>query len=257
HPGPGMINSGVYRVRRDPFFDELARYPATNVSLERDMLPDLARRRLVTSQIHDCFFIDIGVPDQFAEAQSMFPRRRGAVFFDRDGVLNHDDGYTHRIDDLRWIDGAVRAVKATNDAGLFAFVVTNQAGIARGYYGEDDVRTLHRWMQEQLRAEGAHIDAFAYCPHHPDGVVPEFTGACERRKPGPGMLRDLMTEWPVDARSSVMIGDRETDIQAAAAAGIRGALFGGGDLSIFLDTLKVTGPGPPPLHPGPHHVREI
>ncbi|MEM6933756.1 MAG: HAD-IIIA family hydrolase, partial [Pseudomonadota bacterium] len=210
-----------------------------NVSLERDMLPMLVEKGRVTARTYDRFFIDIGVPDQYAAAQDQFPRRRGAVFFDRDGVLNHDGGYTHRVEDLRWIDGAKEAIKAVNDAGLFAFVVTNQAGVARGYYSEDDIKVFHDAMQRELRDFGAHIDAFEYCPHHPDGTVSNYQKTCERRKPGSGMLFDLMAEWPVEPAGSIMIGDRKSDLEAAEGAGIRGARFSGGSLSDLISDLNI------------------
>ena len=120
------------------------------------------------------------------------------------------------------------------------FVVTNQSGIARGLYTEDDVRALHQWMAAELLAQGARIDAFAYCPHFVDGDVVAYRQACECRKPAPGMLLSLMAEWPVQREASFMIGDRETDIAAATAAGIPGHLFPGGNLLKFVtEALKI------------------
>lgn len=156
--------------------------------------------------------------------------RRGAVFFDRDGVLNLDAGFVHRPDQVRWVEGAARAVRRANAAGLLAFVVTNQSGVARGLYGEDDVRALHRWMAAELAREGARIDDWRFCPHHPD-VGP----ACRCRKPLPGMLEELIAAHGVDPALSLMIGDRESDMQAAAAAGVRGVLFTGADAGEDLD----------------------
>ncbi|MCC7272867.1 MAG: HAD-IIIA family hydrolase, partial [Alphaproteobacteria bacterium] len=117
------------------------------------------------------------------------------------------------------------------------FVVTNQAGIARGYYEEDHVRTLHDWMADRLREEGAHVDAFEYCPFHPEGIVERYRQVSDRRKPGPGMITKLMSEWPVDVGRSFLIGDRDTDLQAAAAAGIAGHRFSGGDLESVVRRL--------------------
>lgn len=164
-------------------------------------------------------------------------RLRGAVIFDRDGVLNAEVGYAYRPDQIHWIDGAMAAVRAVNDAGLFAFVATNQSGVARGYYAEADVVALHQWMNEELAAVGARIDAFEYSPFHPDGVVPAYARASPCRKPGPGMIERLLTAWPVDHRRVVMIGDQPTDMAAATAAGIRGVLFGGGRLDDLVARL--------------------
>ena len=156
--------------------------------------------------------------------------RRGAVIFDRDGVLNLDHGYVHRPEDFEWVEGAKAAVRAVNDAGLYAFVATNQSGVARGYYTEADVMVLHAWMNVELAKVGAYIDAFEYCPYHAAGTVPAYTQACDRRKPGPGMIRDLLARYPVDPARALMIGDNDTDMQAAAAAGITGVKFEGGSL---------------------------
>jgi len=176
------------------------------------------------------------------EAQSSLPAvtRRGAVFFDRDGVLNRDTGYVHRYAALEWLPGVFEAVKRVNDAGFYAFVVTNQSGVARGYYGEEEVRALHAAMQAELRRRGARIDAWAYCPHHPEGVG-AYRRSCDRRKPGPGMLRDLMAAWPVDLGRSVMIGDKPSDLEAARAAGVRGVLASGDLDALVADLLPRLG----------------
>ena len=123
---------------------------------------------------------------------------RGAVIFDRDGVLNVDVGYAHRPDQIIWTAGAMAAVKAVNDAGLFAFVATNQSGVARGVFSEDDVRALHAWMEAQMAAAGARLDAFVYSPFHPEGTVAAYRARTACRKPNPGMILDLLARFPVD-----------------------------------------------------------
>ena len=164
------------------------------------------------------------------------PRRpRPAVFFDRDGVLNHDDGYTHRIEDFHWTETAGQAVKSCNEAGYFVFVVTNQAGIAHGYYDESAVRRLHRHMNDILRDQGAWIDDFRYCPHHPQGSLPAYARPCDCRKPRPGMILSLLDAWPVMTEGSVLLGDRQSDIEAAEAAGLPGVLFTGGCLQTVVE----------------------
>ena len=162
------------------------------------------------------------------------PSRRPAAFLDRDGVLNVDAGYAHRPDQIRWIDGAPEAVARLNAAGYLVFVVTNQSGIARGLYEARDVESLHRWMAAQLACLGARVDDWRYCPYHPEHQAERFAERASWRKPEPGMLLDLMAAWPVDAGASIMIGDRETDMQAAAAAGVTGHLFEGGNLDDFV-----------------------
>lgn len=156
------------------------------------------------------------------------------MIFDRDGVLNEDVAYASRPDQIRWIDGAMEAVKAVNDAGLYAFVATNQSGVARGYYGEADVVALHDWMNAELAKAGAHIDAFVYSPYHPDGTVEAYRRATDCRKPGPGMILRLLEQFPVDPARTLMVGDKESDMEAAKAAGIEGFLFKGGSLLMAI-----------------------
>ena len=151
--------------------------------------------------------------------------QRPAAFFDRDGVLNVDHGYAYRPDQFEWIAGAPEAVRLLNKAGYFVFVVTNQSGIARGYYEEAAMHHFHALMQDALRTQGAHIDAFYYCPHHPEGTVKELAVRCHCRKPEPGMLEQAAREWPVDLGRSFLIGDKGADMAAAAAFKIRGIKF--------------------------------
>ncbi|WP_298363203.1 HAD family hydrolase [uncultured Bradyrhizobium sp.] len=163
--------------------------------------------------------------------------RRPAVFFDRDGVLNRDIGYLFESHRLIWIDGAREAVKAVNDIGYFAFVVTNQSGVARGLYEEAHIQQLHDWMAVELGKIGAHIDAFEYCPFHPEGTVERYRQVSPRRKPSPGMITDLLTRFPVDVERSFLVGDQPTDLEAARAAGLKSYLFSGPNLEMFLRPL--------------------
>ena len=157
--------------------------------------------------------------------------RRPAAFLDRDGVLNRDTGFVHAREDFVWLEDAQQAVKRLNDLGYLVFVVTNQSGIARGLFGTGEVERLHRWVNRELRRVGAHIDAFYYCPHHPTEGVGVYRQDCLCRKPAPGMLLQAMREFPVDPASSFMIGDKDIDMAAARAAGVRGIRFTGGSVA--------------------------
>lgn len=160
--------------------------------------------------------------------------RRPAVFLDRDGVLNVDHGYVSSRANFEWIPGAIEAVKALNDAGYYVFVATNQSGIARGLYTEQDMRALHDYMTEEFKRIGARIDDWRHCPFHSEGTIAEFKRSSDWRKPGPGMILDLLKSWPVNREESVLIGDKESDLEAARAAGVRPLHFRGGNLLDFV-----------------------
>ena len=165
----------------------------------------------------------------------MSSENRPALFLDRDGVLNVDRGYVSKVEDFEWIDGAIDCVKTFNDRGWWVFVVTNQSGIARGYYTVEDMHTLHSWMSAELAKAGAHIDHFYYSPYHEEGEVLEFRKASIDRKPGPGMLLSAMGDFPVNREQSFLIGDKGSDIEAAHAAGVGAFLFQGGNIADFAE----------------------
>ncbi len=229
-----LINGGVYYLT--PRVLEGVGAPC---SLENDVLPKLIAAGTLRGYPYAGFFIDIGVPETLAVAAEAVPRRRRrpAVFLDRDGVLNLDHGYVCAPEQIEWVPGAREAVKRLNDAGYYLFVVTNQAGVAKGLYGEGDVIDLHRWMTQQLASVGASIDDWRDCPYHPDGSVGDYRAAHDGRKPKPGMILDLLDHWPVEREGSFLIGDKASDIEAAVAAGLPGYLFPGGDLLAFLRSI--------------------
>jgi D-glycero-D-manno-heptose 1,7-bisphosphate phosphatase len=150
------------------------------------------------------------------------------AFFDRDGTLNVDEGYTHRPEDLVWTPGAREAVRLLNDRGWRVVVCTNQSGVARGYFDAAAVNAFHDAMQASLAQVGARIDAFYFCPEPADSDHPD-------RKPNPGMLLRAMTELDLDPVRSFMVGDREGDLQAAEAAGVPGHLYEGGSLLAVVE----------------------
>jgi D-glycero-D-manno-heptose 1,7-bisphosphate phosphatase len=149
--------------------------------------------------------------------------------------LNVDRGWVHRPIEFRWIEGACEAIKWANTRGILVFVVTNQAGIARGFYTEAEFHAFTAWIDRQLAAGGAHIDATYYCPHHPTEGVGKYRRECQCRKPAPGLIERARAEWSFDPDRSVVIGDSEHDMQAAAAAGIRGVRFTGGSLLGYVE----------------------
>lgn len=167
--------------------------------------------------------------------QGLMTVLRPALFLDRDGVLNKDKGYVSQIEDFEWMPGAADCVRNFNARGWFVFIVTNQSGIARGYYSEADMTALHDWMLAQLSGLGANIDRIYHCPYHAEGELSHYRKDSFDRKPKPGMLLQAMADFPVKKEASFLIGDKQTDIEAARAGGIAGFLFKGGDLANFAE----------------------
>ena len=160
---------------------------------------------------------------------------RKAIFFDRDGTLNVDKNYLYKIGDFEWLGDAPKAIRWANEHDYLVVVVTNQSGIARGYFTEADVRSLHAWMNEDLARFGAHIDAFYYCPHFPGGSVVAYAKECDCRKPKPGLIERACADFHIDRKASLLIGDTPRDVACAEAAGVRGICFEGGSLAILLE----------------------
>ena len=151
-------------------------------------------------------------------------KRRG-LYLDRDGVVNEEVGYLHKADGVRFVDGIFSLGRTAIELGYKLIVVTNQAGIARGYYSEDDFHALMEWMRNALRAEGVELDAVYHCPFHPEHGVGRYKREHEDRKPGTGMLRRGAAELGILLAESVMVGDRCSDVAAANAAGLRQAFL--------------------------------
>lgn len=254
---------GVAAFRR-----ELTEQLGPVCSLEADVVPDLMARGLVRAATADGWFVagdrgpEVGAGDATPQGQQdKTPRkerhspqspghdvatmvrladgpgvrlRRRALFLDRDGVLNIDHGYVGSRDRFEWVEGALEAIRWATQAGWHVFVVTNQSGVARGLYSEQVVQSLLRWLAGQARAAGGTIDDVRFCPFHPDAVLDAYRRDHPWRKPLPGMLLDLIGAWELDPRRAVLVGDQDTDMRAAAAAGVAGHLFGGGNLLAFL-----------------------
>jgi len=142
------------------------------------------------------------------------------LFLDRDGVINIDKGYVHKIEDFESIDGIFDLCKKAQEKGYEIIVITNQAGIARGYYTEEDFFKLTKWMRKEFEKRGISVLDVFYCPHHPD-----FTGECECRKPKPGMILKAVKKYNIDLDKSILVGDKLSDIEAGKRAGIENLFF--------------------------------
>jgi D-glycero-D-manno-heptose 1,7-bisphosphate phosphatase len=171
-------------------------------------------------------------------------KRQAAVFLDRDGTINEEVGYLDRLEKLRLVPGAAEAIRLINRSGMKAVVVTNQSGVARGFFTEAFVDEVHAHLREMLREEGASLDGFYFCPHHPLEGRGVYLRHCNCRKPSPGLLLQAIEELSLEPECSYMIGDTLKDIEAASRIGAKGILVRtgyGAEAAAALDTAE--GPG--------------
>lgn len=231
--GCAFAGSGIALFTR-PLVDRQQPTDALNAVLAR-----LAAQGGLRATVGSGAYWDLTDAGNLARAQRDAPLRlrRPALFLDRDGVLNVDHGWVGSQERFVWIPGAQEAVRYATQLGWHVFVVTNQSGVARGLYDEAAVRALSAWVAGQVHRAGGTIDDLRYCPYHEEAVVAAYRRTHPWRKPQPGMLLDLMRAWELDPARCHMIGDQRSDMQAAAAAGVAGHLFPGGDLLRFVRSV--------------------
>lgn len=152
-----------------------------------------------------------------------------AVFLDRDGTINVDKNYLYKVEDFEFLPGAIDALKYFKKKGFLLILITNQSGIARGYYTVDDMNALHEYMQQELKRNGADIDAIYYCPHLEDGIIPQYAAPCNCRKPATGLFLKAIEEFDIDVNNSIAIGDKRRDIDPIISLGGRGFLLDSND----------------------------
>lgn len=232
--GPGLGDCLVGAFGR-----EAVRLLEAGSSLRRDLLQRLDAAGALREVAVDAWACDLCDPAQVARADQEVRHRllRPALLLDRDGVLNLDHGWVGSRERFEWVPGALDAIRLATRCGWHVFVVTNQSGVARGFYDEAAVRDLLAWMTDQAHAAGGTIDDTRYCPYHEEAVVQRYRRAHHWRKPSPGMVLDLIRAWELDPARCLMVGDQQSDMQAATAAGVEGHLFPGGNLLDFVRPL--------------------
>ena len=220
-----LINSGSYIFSKKICNKKSKKFS----SLEKDILPDLVKKKQLqgkkfTNKHNN--FIDIGVPKDYLRVEKFLSRSflKKAVFLDRDGVINKDTGYVYKIQDFIWKTKVIEAIKYLNDRDYYVFVVTNQAGVGRGYYNRKDVDKLHHWINCELNKNGAYIDEFFYSTYHKSSKKKFTKKEKELRKPNIGMINLAMNKWNILNKKSIVIGDKETDIQMAKRANLKSYL---------------------------------
>lgn len=216
----GLINSGFLKLNRADIFEALNR---NGRSLENDLLAKLPVQRKLKA-INGCVsdFIDFGIPKDFAKLAShvlsSFPDK--AIFWDRDGTINHDNGYTHDLSDYYLLDYLDSGTSAFTSRETLNLIVSNQGGIALGIFSEEDFYRFHRHMKLDFLRRGMIINDVIMCPHHPEGLIPSLSKKCECRKPNTQMFRTLANNWDLKIEKCRFIGNAESDRQAAVSLGI-------------------------------------
>jgi len=170
-------------------------------------------------------------------------RCRKAIFLDRDGTVTEEVGYVNHPDRLKLIPGAAEAIKKINDSGMMAILITNQAGVAKGYFPEWMVHRVHEKLESLLRERGARLDRIYYCPHHPEGREKTYKIICACRKPAPGMIHMAEKELNIDVAKSYVIGDKYMDVELARKVGATGIMvltgYGKGEYELFGNAWKL------------------
>ena len=204
-----LINGGIYKFKKS-FLNILKK---ENTSLETDLLPNFIKKNIVKGILFKNFFLDIGTPKNYFLAQRKLIKymTRPAIFLDRDGTINEDKGYTYKVKDLKFLKGVIKGLKLITKKKFYIFIVTNQAGIAKGYFTIKQFENFQKFMKRRLIDHQIFINDIEYSPFHPQGKLKKFKRRSNLRKPGNLMIKNLIAKWPIDFNKSFMIGDKKTD----------------------------------------------
>lgn len=220
-----FINSGTYIFSKKICEIKSKKFS----SLENDILPGLIIKKKIQGikyiDIHNKF-IDIGIPKDYIKVEKFLTNtfNKPSIFLDRDGVINEDLNYVHKIKNFKWKKNVKKAIKFMNDHNFYVFVVTNQSGVGRGYYNEKDVINLHNWINHELRLEGAQIDEFFYATYHKTSNFNYTSYEKNLRKPNIGMINLAKKNWSTNNKKSLVIGDQISDIKMAKKANLKSIL---------------------------------
>ena len=208
-----LMNGGIYFFNKK-IFNYIKK---KNLSLENDLLPKFIKKRMINGKIFKNFFIDIGSNYYFNAAKSELKKQyeKPAIFLDRDGVINHDYGYVHQYQNFKFRSGVLKGLKYLIKNNYNIFIVTNQAGIGKKLFTEENFFKLHKKIKEKLEKLNIYFNDVQYSPFHPKAKIKKFRKESVMRKPGNQMIKNIMLNWDVNKKKSFMIGDKETDKLAA------------------------------------------
>jgi D,D-heptose 1,7-bisphosphate phosphatase len=216
-----FINTGYYLVNKKKLLK--TKNTKINCSLENDILTNLAKKKECAFVNYEVNFLDIGIKKDLKIAHSFLKKNdfRKAVFLDRDGVINYDYGYVYQASNFKIKPKVIEFIKLLNDKNFLVFVTSNQSGIGRGYYNEEDVNTLHNQLNEKLKKSGAHIDEFFIAPYFKNSKFKRYRKGSNFRKPNTGMFKEIKKKYMIKMNGSFMIGDQLSDRTFAKKSGIK------------------------------------
>ena len=229
------MNGGIYLFTKQ-IFKFINNKPS---SLENNIIPHLIRIKKVIGNKYNNFFIDIGTPTNLIKAKKLIPKYfyRPAVFLDRDGVINYDKGYTHKISQFKFKPKVLQTIQYLNKKKYYIFIVTNQAGIAKGKFTIEQFYRLHNYIKQHLIKNNAYINDVEFCPFHPNAIIKKYRKKSKYRKPGNLMIKNLFNKWPIIKKKSFMIGNTKSDEIAALKSNIK---FEYVKKNIYLQVKKIT-----------------
>ncbi len=215
-----LVCGGIYYFKKN-VFDRLKK---RNLDIDHDIVSQYTKKnRKITAVIYNKDFIDIGTYYFLKKAKKFIEKKnyRPAAFLDRDGVINHDYEYVHMQKNFVWKKNIFKAIKLLNDSGFRVFIITNQAGIANGFYSEKKFKILNSWMLKQFMKHGSFIDQVYYCPYHPIAKIKKYRKKTNMRKPGNGMIIRAFNDWKIKRKGSFLIGDTSADIEAGKKSNLK------------------------------------
>ena len=204
-----FMNGGIYFFKKKIF--KLIKNK--NTSLENDILPNLIKNKKISGIKTKNFFLDIGTPENFKKAKKIISKKfiKRAAFLDRDGVINFDKGYVHKIKDFKFRPNVIKGLKFLRNNNYYIFVVTNQAGIGKGIYTEKQFFNLQNYIKQKLQKKDIFFDDINFCPYHPEAKIKKYRKISQLRKPGNLMIKQIRNKWSIKLNKSFMIGDQVTD----------------------------------------------
>ena len=218
-----LINSGTIFFKKN-----IKKFLTKNItSFENDVLKKLITKKRITGEIDNGFFVDIGTEKNLNYAIKMLPKifYKPALFLDRDGVINKDFGHVHTIKKLSYNKKIFSIIRNFQKKNYFIFIVTNQAGIAKGFYNLKEFIEFQKHIKKDLLKKNIYINDIEFCPHHPEAVIKAYKIICNCRKPKNGMIKNLKKKWRIDLNKSLFIGDNKTDYICAKSSHIKFKYF--------------------------------